>query len=111
MSLAALAVTLVCRTPTLGAEVTNISHSYRAEQHIPDYVDGALVRTVRSKGPAAKAGLEAGDVIQAVDRDLIQSKLKQVIVNLKFGVEQGDQIEMQRDPVVRRAIQTLSEPR
>jgi hypothetical protein len=44
------------------------------------------------------------------DRDLIQSKLKQEIVNLKFGVERGDQIEMLRDPVVQRAIQSLSEP-
>ena len=45
------------------------------------------------------------------DRDLIQSKLKQEIFNLKFGVEQGDQIEMQRDPVVRQAIQALNQPR
>jgi carboxyl-terminal processing protease len=44
------------------------------------------------------------------DRDLIQSKLKQEIVNLKFGVEKGDQIEMQRDPVVQRAVQSLSVP-
>ena len=44
------------------------------------------------------------------DRDLIQSKLKQEIVNLKFGVEKGDQIEMQRDPVVQRAVQSLSAP-
>jgi carboxyl-terminal processing protease len=44
------------------------------------------------------------------DRDLIQSKLKQEIVNLKFGVERGDQIEMQRDPLVQRAIQSLSAP-
>ncbi len=44
------------------------------------------------------------------DRDLIQSKLKQEIVNLKFGVEKGDQIEMQRDPLVQRAIQSLSAP-
>jgi carboxyl-terminal processing protease len=41
------------------------------------------------------------------DRDLIQSRLQQEIVNLKFGVERGDQIEMQRDPVVLRAIQEL----
>lgn len=44
------------------------------------------------------------------DRDLIQSKLKQEIVNLKFGVERGDQIEMQRDPIVRRAVQSLNAP-
>jgi len=41
------------------------------------------------------------------DRELIQSKLRQEIVNLKFGVAQGDQIEMQRDPVVRRALDVL----
>jgi carboxyl-terminal processing protease len=45
------------------------------------------------------------------DRDLIQSKLKQEIVNLKFGVERGDQIEMLRDPVVRQAVQELNTPR
>ena len=44
------------------------------------------------------------------DRDVIQSKLKQEIVNLKFGVEKGDQIEMQRDPVV-RGREILSAPR
>ena len=44
------------------------------------------------------------------ERDLIQSKLKQEIVNLKFGVERGDEIEMQRDPVVQRAVQSLSAP-
>jgi carboxyl-terminal processing protease len=42
------------------------------------------------------------------DSDLIQSKLQQEIVNLKFGVAQGDQIEMQRDPLVRRAIAALA---
>ena len=45
------------------------------------------------------------------DRDAIQSKLKQEIFNLKFGVEKGDQIEMQRDPVVRKAREILSGPR
>jgi len=44
------------------------------------------------------------------DRDLIQSKLKQEIFNLKFGVERGDQIEMQRDPVVQRAVLSLGAP-
>jgi hypothetical protein len=41
------------------------------------------------------------------DRDAIQSKLKQDIVNLKFGVEKGDQIELQRDPVVLKTLESL----
>jgi len=41
------------------------------------------------------------------DRDLIQSKLKQEIFNLKFGVARGDEIEMRRDPVVQGALKSL----
>ena len=55
-------------------------------------------------------GIQPGVADWLRDRDLIQSKLKQEIVNLKFGVEKGDQIEMQRDPVVLRAIESLSAP-
>jgi carboxyl-terminal processing protease len=46
-----------------------------------------------------------GDWIR--DREAIQSKLKQDIFNLSFGVEKGDQIEMQRDPVVQKAQDAL----
>lgn len=41
------------------------------------------------------------------DRAWIQSRLKQEIVNLKFGVAKGDEIEMQRDIVVQAAIKKL----
>ena len=41
------------------------------------------------------------------DRGWIQSRLKQEIVNLKFGVAKGDEIEMQRDVVVQAAIRKL----
>ncbi len=54
--------------------------------------------------------IQPGVVEWIRDRALIQSKLKQEIVNLKFGVERGDQIEMQRDPLVLRAVQSLSAP-
>jgi hypothetical protein len=58
---------------TLSAEVTNISDRIRADRAIPDYVAGAIVRLVRINGPAARAGLQVGDVIQAVDDQLIQN--------------------------------------
>jgi TPR repeat protein len=80
ISLGALAVVAAttsaappCRTPTLGAEVTNISNAIRHDRHVPDYVAGALVRSVRANSPAARARIQTGDVIQAVDRDLVQS--------------------------------------
>jgi len=43
------------------------------------------------------------------DREWIQDRLKQEVFNLTLGVSKGDEVEMRRDPVVRRAIQVLME--
>lgn len=40
-------------------------------------------------------------------RSWIESRLKQEVLTLKFGVAAGDQIELQRDPVVQRALQKI----
>lgn len=63
----------VCRNPALGAEVTNISHRIRKDREIPDYVTGAIVRLVRIRSSAARAGIQVGDVIQGVGDQLIQN--------------------------------------
>ncbi len=42
-------------------------------------------------------------------RDWIQSRLKQDLTNLAFGVAKGDEIEMQRDAVVQSAVRKLSQ--
>jgi carboxyl-terminal processing protease len=41
------------------------------------------------------------------DRSWIQSRLKQEILSLKFGVAKGDEVEMQRDVLVQSAIEKL----
>jgi carboxyl-terminal processing protease len=51
--------------------------------------------------------IQPGPAEWSVDRAWIQSRLKQEIVTLKFGVAKGDEIEMQRDPVVQRALARL----
>ena len=43
----------------------------------------------------------------SVDRSWIESRLKQEILNQAVGVEKGDEVELQRDPVVRRALRLL----
>lgn len=43
----------------------------------------------------------------SLERDWISSRLKQEIFNQAFGVDKGDEVEMQRDPVVRRALALL----
>ncbi len=41
------------------------------------------------------------------DRAWIQSRLKQELTSMKFGVAKGDEVEMQRDPVVQDALKKL----
>jgi len=41
------------------------------------------------------------------ERDWLQSRLKQEIFNQALGVAKGDEVEMQRDPAVRAAIERL----
>jgi carboxyl-terminal processing protease len=41
------------------------------------------------------------------DREWIASRLQQEILTLKFGVAKGDEVEMQRDPVVQSALKKL----
>ena len=42
-------------------------------------------------------------------REWIQSRLKQDVLNLAFGVARGDEVEMKRDPVVQSAVTRLTE--
>ncbi len=42
------------------------------------------------------------------DRDWVQSRLEQEILNQAVGVEKGDEVEAKRDPQVRQAVEQLS---
>ncbi len=43
------------------------------------------------------------------EREWLSSRLKQELYNQALGVEKGDEVEMQRDPVVARALRSLGE--
>jgi hypothetical protein len=43
----------------------------------------------------------------AAERGWLQSRLKQEIFNQALGVAKGDEVEEQRDPAVRAAIERL----
>ena len=43
----------------------------------------------------------------SVERDFIGNRLKTEIFNQAFGVEKGDEVEAQRDPVILKALEIL----
>ena len=90
--------------------LTAFAGEYVQSHDIPDNFDVTPELLDQLKVSLSQRGIQPGIGEWLRDRDLIQSKLKQEIVNLKFGVEKGDQIEMQRDAVVLRAIESLSAP-
>ena len=90
--------------------LTAFASEYVQAHDIPENFDVTPELLDQLKVSLSQRGIQPGIGEWLRDRDLIQSKLKQEIVNLKFGVEKGDQIEMQRDAVVLRAIESLSVP-
>jgi carboxyl-terminal processing protease len=42
-----------------------------------------------------------------VERAFLENRLKTEIFNQAFGVEKGDEVEAQRDPIIRRAVEAL----
>jgi carboxyl-terminal processing protease len=90
--------------------LTAFAGEYVQAHDIPDNFEVNPDLLDQLKVSLSQRGIQPGIAEWLRDRNLIQSKLKQEIVNLKFGVEKGDQIEMQRDAIVRRAIESLSGP-
>lgn len=72
----------------------------------PDFeVAPELLDELRAFLSARRIQPGVGDFLK--ERAWIQSRLKQEIINLKFGVAKGDEVEMQRDVVVQAAVKKL----
>jgi len=57
----------------LGVEITDANPSVDSQENLPANLYGALIAGIVPGGPAAKAGLQQGDVITAVDGSTITS--------------------------------------
>jgi carboxyl-terminal processing protease len=56
---------------------------------------------------AAEHGIQPGVAEWVGDRAWMQSRLKQELFNLALGVAKGDEVEAQRDPMVRAAVEQI----
>ena len=52
-------------------------------------------------------GIQPGVGEWSVERDFITNRLKTEIFNQAFGVEKGDEVEAQRDPVILKALEVI----
>jgi S1-C subfamily serine protease len=68
-------------------------HPYMGISYDPNYTDGLLVTTVVPGGPAANAGLKAGDVITQVD-GLQVSRAVDLVIYLERYKSPGDTIDL-----------------
>lgn len=59
--------------PRLGISVEQVTPQIARQLHLPSQTSGAVIAAVQSTGPAAAAGLQAGDVIQEVNHKPVTS--------------------------------------
>ncbi|MBL7260073.1 S1C family serine protease [Paractinoplanes lichenicola] len=79
--------------PSLGLQVQEISDAVAAQAGVPA---GLFVQAVRSGGPAARAGLRAGDIIVELDGKPVRSPEDLVRAELSAEVGQTVQIAYER---------------
>jgi carboxyl-terminal processing protease len=51
--------------------------------------------------------IQPGVAEWSADREFIENRLKTEIFNLALGVEKGDEVEAQRDPVILKALEVI----
>jgi carboxyl-terminal processing protease len=56
----------------------------------------------------SQRNIQPGVADWSAEREFIESRLKQEIFNLALGVEKGDEVEVQRDPVILKALEIVS---
>jgi carboxyl-terminal processing protease len=90
--------------------LTSFAGEYVRSHDIPDgfQVSGAILDQLNLY--AAERSIQPDVREWLADRPWIESRLQQEIVNLKFGVAKGDEIEVRRDRAANEALQRLTAP-
>jgi serine protease Do len=76
------------RLETLGFELTELDEQLRRQFEVPGGVDGVMITGVAEGTPAAREGLEAGEVIVEVDQEPVDTP-EQVVDRIEGAREQG----------------------
>ncbi|MBV8847482.1 MAG: S41 family peptidase [Bryobacterales bacterium] len=88
--------------------LTSFSGEYIRDHEIPENFDVTAAVLDDFKVYCSAHSIQPSPAEWSSERPWIQSRLKQEIATLKFGVAKGDEIEMARDPVVQRGLARLT---
>jgi carboxyl-terminal processing protease len=89
------------------ASFTNFATEYLAKHKATDEfeVTPALLDEFRSY--LAERSIQPGIAEWVVEHDFVENRLKTEIFNQAFGVEKGDEVEAERDPLIQKAVEVL----
>jgi serine protease Do len=89
--------------PYVGINVQSITDALKSEYGMPDK-NGGIIQSVQPESPAAKAGLQSGDVVRKIDGDTMKSE--DDIVNTLSRKKVGDTIKMEilRNNTVKKTL-------
>jgi carboxyl-terminal processing protease len=85
----------------------NYATEYLAQHKVTDDFEVTPQMLDQFKAWLSGRGIQPGVSEWSVERDFVEGRLKTEVFNQAFGVEKGDEVEAQRDPVVRRALEAL----
>jgi len=85
----------------------NYATEYLSQNKVTDEFDVTPQMLDQFKAWFSERGIQPGVAEWSAEREFVENRLKTEIFNQAFGVEKGDQVEAQRDPVIRKAIEVL----
>ncbi|PWU09693.1 MAG: S41 family peptidase [Terriglobia bacterium] len=86
---------------------TNFATEYLSKQKVTDEFEVNPEMLDEFRSYLSERRIQPGVAEWVVEREFVENRLKTEIFNQAFGVEKGDEIESQRDPVIRKAVEAL----
>ena len=89
------------------ASFTNFATEYLSKHKVTDDFEVTAQILDEFQLYLSERRIQPGIAEWSAEREFVQNRLKTEIFNQALGVEKGDQVDAQRDPAIRKAIETL----
>lgn len=89
------------------ASFPNYATEYLAHHEVTNEFEVTPEMVDQFKAWLSERGIQPGVAEWSAEREFVENRLKTEIFNQALGVAKGDEVEAQRDPVIRKAIEVL----